>query len=403
LDTSDKIEGIKVTTARPGRINIWHNILWSKYKGEVFSSLYAINDKSEYEIRFFQIAETEGNRTELTGVDLSYHRYPYTLLFQGSYDNAGLISRIAATIHHTRASEADLTILAGFEKYEYWLQLFFLRMRGKKVAVFCDSTINDRKQSAFRGILKRLFFRSVHGFFCYGERSREYVVSYGGDPRYVFKRCQAAALPFDYSAEKALEARIEMAAPAAAPRYLYVGRLSPEKGLDTLLAAFANVFVKNEKATLVLVGSGQQREALQARAGELGLEGAVTFAGSKGVASLAEEYLKASCLMLPSTSEPWGLVVNEALAYGCPVITSNICGCVNELVIEGKSGFTHRVGDADDLAEKMMLTPAHFADTADTARNCIELISGFSPTHAATQILAGIRAILAANSTLARC
>src|SRR5262249_35339737 len=68
----------------PVRIDIWHNILWSSYKGEVFSALHAYADNNKFTVRFFQIAETEGNRVALSGVDLTHHRYPYRLLFKGS-------------------------------------------------------------------------------------------------------------------------------------------------------------------------------------------------------------------------------------------------------------------------------------------------------------------------------
>jgi glycosyltransferase involved in cell wall biosynthesis len=379
---------------KPIRIDIWHNILWSKYKGEVFSSLYALNDIDKIDIRFLQIAETEGQRVGLSGIDVNHHRYPYELIFHGSVDRVSIAKRIGAIFSRTYNSDAELVILAGYEKPEFWLQLLFLLIRRKKIAVFCDSTIYDQKQKFLRGLLKRFFFRSVNGIFCYGTRSKEYVTHYGANAKNVYTRCQAAALPLGYSREEALSARLSMAPAPHAPRYLYVGRLSPEKGLDTLIAAFAGVKQRIAAATLVIVGSGPAREALEAQTRSLGLEEAVVFTGSKASNELFQEYSKATCLVLPSRSEPWGLVVNEALSYGCPAIVSHHCGCVPELVMEGTTGFSHAVDDADDLMKKMIAAPSQFSDITGTARHCIQLISTFSSDAAASQILSGLREIM---------
>jgi hypothetical protein len=75
----------------------------------------------------------------------------------------------------------------------------------------------------------------MDGIFAYGSRSKEYVIYYGAAADMVYDDCQAAALPLDYTAGKALAMRLSSAPSTDAPRYLYVGRLSPEKGLDTPL------------------------------------------------------------------------------------------------------------------------------------------------------------------------
>jgi hypothetical protein len=93
---------------KPIRIDVWHNILWSQYKAEVFSSFYKLADKSEFDLRFFQLAETEGNRAVLSGVDTSRHRYPYELLFKGTLDKISLYHRLKEVLPRTWRSNADL-------------------------------------------------------------------------------------------------------------------------------------------------------------------------------------------------------------------------------------------------------------------------------------------------------
>jgi glycosyltransferase involved in cell wall biosynthesis len=94
-------------------------------------------------------------------------------------------------------------------------------------------------------------------------------------------------------------------------------------------------------------------------------------------------------LVLPSHSEPWGLVVNESLSYGCPVVVSNVCGCVPDLVIDGVTGYSFEVGNVGALAAAMLLTADMSADRVGVANRCLEVIAGFTPERAASQILDG--------------
>lgn len=382
---------------RPSRVDIWHNILWSRYKGEVFSALHQIADPGTIDVRFMQIAETEGARVGLAGVDLSYHRYPYRLMFSGGLDGVPFLARLGKLSWFALATDADLVLLAGYEKPEYWAQLLILKLRGKKAAVFCDSTINDQRQRLVKGVLKRVFFGLVNAIFCYGTRSMEYVAHYGASPDKIFKRCQAAAIPHDYSPERAHADRMSLAAPPEVPRFLYVGRFSPEKDLETLIRAFAATRRDLPTSRLVLVGSGPLEARLRAVVAATALEAAVEFVGSKSGVELFEEYSRATCLILPSYSEPWGLVVNEALAFGCPAIVSSHCGCAPELIAEGVTGYVYPAGDTDALAQRMIAAVADFADRDATAAACLEQIAEFSPRAAAGQILFGLQSTLAAT------
>jgi glycosyltransferase involved in cell wall biosynthesis len=99
--------------------------------------------------------------------------------------------------------------------------------------------------------------------------------------------------------------------------------------------------------------------------------------------------LNASALVLPSHSEPWGLVINESLSYGCPVVVSSACGCAPDLALNGLTGFSFEVGDIGELAKAMLEVARWSADRPRVARACLEVISNFTPERAATQILDG--------------
>lgn len=376
-------------------IDLYHNIRWSRYKAKVFSALHRTTVESSISVHFTHIADTSGKRKSLSGVELNYHQYPHDLLFSGAYEDVPTWKLVTTLFERVFRSNADLVLIPGYDRPEHWAMLMAAAITRKARGVFCDSTLHDRVQTPLKGWLKRIFFSACDVCFGYGTRSKEMLLHYGVNPVRIFHRVQAAALPDSYTIEGARARRIMCAPPAHAPRYVYVGRLAPEKGLDTLLLALHKVRSSQPAAMLEVVGSGPQVESLKQQAMALGLDEAVVFTGSLGQDALGDVYTRATCLVLPSRSEPWGLVVNEALHYGCPVVVSDRCGCVPELVIDGVTGFAFRTDDADDLAEKMAAVANQFSNPVVVASRCLELISNYTPEASAAQILAGCRFVSA--------
>ena len=372
------------------RVAIYHNILWSKYKGVVFSQVHLESEPRGITPSFIQIAETEEIRLGLGGVDLSYHQYPFRLLFRGSYGNASRIRRIGALARDLYKNPVDLVVMPGYHRVEYWAMLAVCILLRRKRAVFCDSTSIDRPKVAWRELAKRWFFGWCNGFFCYGSRSKQYIMSYGVSESKIAYRCQAAALPHGYGADKVLSHyQWNWHARADEPRFLYVGRLSIEKGLQDLFAAFCIIHKKFPKARLELIGAGPLAETLKRRAADIGMTHAISFPGSKSLDEIAALFQTCTAVVLPSHSEPWGLVINEALSYGCPVVVSSACGCLPDLVLDGVTGYSFEVGNVDALANALDSVRHLSNNRQAVARQCLEVVSDYTPERAATQILDG--------------
>jgi glycosyltransferase involved in cell wall biosynthesis len=373
------------------KVEIWHNILWSRYKAVVFTELYRLSVEHDVKLKIFQIAETDSDRIGLSGVEKDWHGYPYELLFEGSYSSIPRWALIKRVAREALTTDADIVALAGFEKLEYWVQLLILKARRKKVAFFCDSTINDNEQKFIKGLAKRLFFGLSDAAFCYGVRAMQYLMHYGMPARKILFRRQAAALPRDYDPAAVLAVR--KAQDPNEVRLLYVGRLALEKRIDTLLKAFKQFLQIHGAGRLVIVGKGPEEQELRQMAEDMAIIGNVDFVGPKSGDALWAEYTAASALVLPSKSEPWGLVVNEALAYGCPVIVSDRCGCVPELVIDGKTGYVFECDNVEDLKEKIIaLLEARTTET-NLDYQCIEHIKSFNPASAALEIFTGMASL----------
>lgn len=144
---------------------------------------------------------------------------------------------------------------------------------------------------------------------------------------------------------------LEAPSPAAgSPLVLFVGRLTAQKGPDRFLAAAERVARAAPEARFLMCGDGELREATIAHAARLGLADRVAFPGFLGGADLERAYRSASVLVVPSVSEPFGLVGLEALARDLPVIVPRRCG-----VAEVARGCLKvDSADVDDLADKIL-------------------------------------------------
>lgn len=133
-------------------------------------------------------------------------------------------------------------------------------------------------------------------------------------------------------------------------RFLYVGSLTPEKGIRTLLKAFRGM---PESCSLKIYGSGRQGYVKKLRKAAAG-DGRIVFAGTAGHETIEHAYLDADCVVIPSeVPETYCMVLHEALASGRFVVASRI-GAIPEAVAEGRSGLLFEPGNAGDLLEKML-------------------------------------------------
>lgn len=126
------------------------------------------------------------------------------------------------------------------------------------------------------------------------------------------------------------------------PHFLVVGRLIPEKNLAALLHAYrtyVDTIPSDQRHDLVLAGSGPLEASLRTLVEDLRLSDHVRFLGFIQAHELGRCYSAARAVLLPSVKETWGLVINEAMAAGLPVLVSHRCGCVRHLVREGENGF----------------------------------------------------------------
>ncbi|WP_457598127.1 glycosyltransferase family 4 protein [Hydrogenimonas sp.] len=210
-----------------------------------------------------------------------------------------------------------------------------------------ESDTQPKKDKGFKGAVKRFILQTIFkndrllGFAGGAHKHKEYFRKYGMAEERIF------LMPMMVNNETFFADRPKPDSPFT---FLYVGRIIPHKNVQMLVESFQKAFNGKTDVLLRIVGRGSSLESLRSRYGDAPN---IRFEGAKFGRDLVETYHTSHVLVIPSLYEPWGLVVNEAMAAGLPVLASDRVGAVGDLVREGETGFIFDPERVDELGELM--------------------------------------------------
>lgn len=342
------------------RVLLIHNQLWAHYKSKLFSEISANLMETAPESTFLvaHIALYEASRSVMQDDETVKYDYPYQVLFDTSLDKVGFSERMKALLHVFDTFKPTVLNVTGYFDNAQVLLMIYAQMKGVKVVLSSESSPLDHHRSPLKEKIKSWIVNRAHIFFCFGKSSADYLLSLG---------VREDQIPVRHAAvvdETLIRSNFELAKNAVAKpkkyQFVYVGRLAEEKNLELLVKAFLDL--KKESIAqdwgLLFVGDGPTKTKLQQLSGNPDAND-ITFAGGHPWYKVPEWMAKADVLVLPSKSEPWGLVVNEAMICGMPVIVSEKCGCAEDLVISGQNGFVFNPEDQSDLEKAMRYFMEH--------------------------------------------
>jgi glycosyltransferase involved in cell wall biosynthesis len=248
----------------------------------------------------------------------------------------------------------EAIICGGYNYIASWQALMWARRRGVRFILWSESNAQEaRGQRKPVEFLKTHFRKRCDGFVVPGKSAFEYLRLLGSPAERIFTAPNAVDTTF--FATQAEQVKREPAVfreKFGLPRrfILFVGRLVRIKGVFDLLEAYAKLESGlRSEVGLVFAGDGVSREEL-VRQAKLVSPGTFCFPGFAQREDLAGLYALAETLVLPTHSEVWGLVVNEAMACGLPIIVSSVAGCVADLVEDGWNGYVVPPGDSEKLS-----------------------------------------------------
>ncbi len=251
----------------------------------------------------------------------------------------------------------DVIVCGGYGYLANWQALGWARRHKRPVFLWSESNQQDQRRGMPHvEMLKRRFVAACSGFVVPGKSAAAYVTSFGVPDERIFVAPNAVDNAF--FAREASAARscvFEMRRQFGLPEhyFLYVGRMVFSKGIFDLLDAYSQLPSElRARVGLLFVGDGVDQPELEARARAIH-SGTVRFAGFAHREQLAVYYALAETLVFPTHTDPWGLVVNEAMACGIPIVATDAGGCVVDLVQDGWNGYVVPKNDPGKQAEAL--------------------------------------------------
>jgi glycosyltransferase involved in cell wall biosynthesis len=249
-------------------------------------------------------------------------------------------------------------------------------------------------RSRMRARLLRVLFRNTSGFMVSGTLNADYYRHYGADPDHFFLLPWAvdndrfeAASRFAPGEREAMRQRFGIGPDQTL--FVFSAKLVERKDPMTLLRAYAQL-PDRDRAAVLFLGDGVLRQPLETFAREDDLH-SVHFAGFVNQSDLPKFYGMSDVFVLPSTYEPRGAVINEAMACGLPVIVTDRCGSIGDIVLDGENAFVYPAADAAALASAMARLVAESALRERMAQRSREIIA----TWTFARGVEGVKAALA--------
>ncbi|WP_168708939.1 glycosyltransferase family 4 protein [Metallibacterium scheffleri] len=257
------------------------------------------------------------------------------------------------------------------------------KLRGAKTGFWAEVTF-DRwiKRRAYKTWIKRWLFRRVDAIVTVGDDGRGFAERAGASVEKIFYAPHVIDVShYANGARLARQNREQLRTDLGlhGTTFIYVGRLWWGKGLDYLLEAYEIVQARfSNEISLLLVGDGADEAKLRQLCIERGLRH-VVFAGFKQKPEVPRYYASSDVFVFPTLGDPYGLVVDEAMACGLPVISTTAAGEIRDRIEEGVNGYIVPPEDSAALAERMLTLAQDGALRERMGKTSSDKIKGHTP------------------------
>jgi 1,2-diacylglycerol 3-alpha-glucosyltransferase len=310
-----------------------------------------------------------------------------------------LIERISGILS---ARALDAVAIPGWGHRGALAALLWCTQSKTPAILMSESMWDDDVRSRWKEFVKRRIVSLCGSAVVGGKRHGEYLRALGMSPtRILFGYDVVDNDYFRDGAERSRRCAAEERQRLGLPEnyFLASARFVEKKNLPRLLDAFAGYrqAAGRDAWDLVLLGDGHLRQQLIARISQRGLSDAVHLPGFRQYDDLPAYYGLAGAFVHASTVEQWGLVVNEAMAAGLPVIVSRYCGCADELVAPGTNGYTFDPLDPAELTRLLLHVASDRCDRELLAREGRAIVGEWSPHRFATALASAVEIAVRAS------
>ena len=338
------------------------------------------------------MAETESNRE--WDIKIDEINFPHEVMFKETLDDVRLLKSVIKTWGRLNTLNPDVLIIGGYSYLADWAGFFWAKLNRKKIILWSDSNEEDRNRLFLKEKLKSFLVKRCDAANVLGKRGKKYLAKLGMTEDKVFIKGMTTDNFFYYDEAMKLKAKRELLCKQFGipfRNFLYIGRFSKEKNLLFLLKAYKKLDADNWG--LILVGNGPQYQELDDFIDGNSIRN-VFLPGFKQKEEIPQYLAISDVFVLPSVSEPWGLVVNEAMAAGLPVLVSKKCGCYPDLIKEGINGFSFDPYNKDELYKLMEEIVNGKYDLEKMGKASLDIIKDYIPEKAAKVIVDTVNLVL---------
>lgn len=253
----------------------------------------------------------------------------------------------------------EAVLIHGYMTGAAWAGYLAARKLGLPIFIRGDSHLADRKLTGTRARVKAIilghFLRRITCCLAIGEWNRQYWRHYGVPDEKIHKTLFSVdnarfQETLARGRDEIDDLRTEWGARPEDTVFAFTGNLQPHKGVDVLVRAFLQMCARRDDVHLVIIGEGPVAAELKAIAG---VTDRIHWVGFVNQSKMPLYLAAANVFVLPSRIEPWGLVVNEAMACGLPCIVSDVVGAGPDLVSGPDTGLVFPAGDVDSLCASL--------------------------------------------------
>ena len=308
-------------------------ILWSHLSGYLNACLHALADN--HDAALFVSYQTESDEAPFDATEFAWLTHHYR--FAEAPDGPELLRQL-------QRFQPDVLLVGSWhvDGYRHVLKHF----RGRAVRIlFMDNQWLGTLKQRLGSIVAPWYIQPLYeAVFLPGERQAVFAKKLGFHDRNIIR----GGYTCDHTRFAAVRKQRTTRSDGYPPAFMYAGRFTEKKGIRTLIQAYERYRSEvTDPFDLLCCGEGDLRSKLEKVKG-------IRVAGFLQPSELPGKFLEASCLVLPSTFEPWGVVIHEATAAGMAVICSSTCGAMVHLVQPGYNGYVVEPGNVDDLARAML-------------------------------------------------
>jgi 1,2-diacylglycerol 3-alpha-glucosyltransferase len=288
----------------------------------------------------------------------------HTIFPDRLYEDLGYADLAKGLPSHVKDLSPGAMAICGYKTKDAFLLQLICRLNNIPMVLMSETKGDDFQRNKAVEYIKRYLIRSYSSALCGGTPQKKYLIDLGMPAERIFLGYDAIDNEyFSIQADLARGASDQYShlpgLDTASPFFLASSRFIPRKNLDGLVRAYRLYRTKAGSVSnqaiwrLVILGDGEERATLEGVIREEDVQD-VTLAGFRQIDETPIYYGLAKAFIHPALEDQWGLVVNEAMSAGLPILVSKKCGCASDLVEHGSNGFVFNPEDAAQLADCML-------------------------------------------------